>query len=231
MSDEAEPLIFVSHVHEDRKVAAWLRERLEKDFLGLLRVFVSSDGEGIGAGDEWFAVVRKRIEECRMLVILCTPDSVAQPWVNFEFGAAWALKKPYVPICHGGLTPDRLAMPFSNSQAVTLETPEGLEALYRAVAKLRGIGTPSVSFAELASSLSGADSTDGDVSVIWQLLRRALSGEYEWRRVETVANEAGTSVEQARAILRAHASEVRFGTGKSGEAIVGLRSRVGSGRA
>lgn len=44
---------FISHISEEAKVAAGLKEALDRDFLGILDVFVSSDGESIAAGEDW----------------------------------------------------------------------------------------------------------------------------------------------------------------------------------
>lgn len=44
---------FISHVTEEAVVAAALKGALARDFLQMLDVFVSSDGESISAGDDW----------------------------------------------------------------------------------------------------------------------------------------------------------------------------------
>jgi hypothetical protein len=44
---------FISHVTEEAETAAKLKAALNRDFLRLLDVFVSSDGESISAGDDW----------------------------------------------------------------------------------------------------------------------------------------------------------------------------------
>ena len=44
---------FISHITEEAEVAAKLKAALARDFLRMLDVFVSSDGESISAGDDW----------------------------------------------------------------------------------------------------------------------------------------------------------------------------------
>ena len=123
MSGNAKSFVFVSHQAEDRdRSRAGCASAWTNDFLGMAPVFVSSDGEGIRAGEQWFDVIRQRINECRCVLILCTGESVIQPWVNFEFGAAWALGKVVIPVCHSGYLPADLGMPFSQSQGVALPT-------------------------------------------------------------------------------------------------------------
>lgn len=46
-------------------------------------------------------------------VILCSPESVARPWIQFEAGAAQIRGIPIIPICHSGLTPAQLPVPLS----------------------------------------------------------------------------------------------------------------------
>ena len=50
---------FVSHVNEEAAVAARLKSALTSDFLQMLDVFVSSDGESISAGDDWLTSMNK----------------------------------------------------------------------------------------------------------------------------------------------------------------------------
>jgi hypothetical protein len=109
----------------------------------------------LGAGDAWFDTINTRLAECSLLLTLCTPESVYQPWINFEAGWAWGLEKPVVPVCHGGLMPDDLKMPFSSRQAVTLTRPDDLESLYNAVADARGSNQPRVAFARALERSGG----------------------------------------------------------------------------
>jgi len=117
---------FISHISEEADVAKALKVVLVRDFLGLLTVFVSSDTESIAAGEEWLRSVEQALENCAMQIILCSPDSITRPWINFEAGAAWIRKIPLIPICHSGLTPRDLPMPLSLRQAISLDDPQGL---------------------------------------------------------------------------------------------------------
>jgi hypothetical protein len=234
MNAQPDAFVFVSHIGEDRAVAAWLRRRIEEDFQGYVSVFVSSDGEGIGAGERWFDVVERRLDACQVLLVLCTQRSVVQPWVNFEFGAAWALDKLVIPVCVGGLTPADLEMPFSEPQAVTLTTATGLEYLYRAIAKRRETPVPRQSFDELLGEIpvseeappTAASPDPDDAQMTRRRLHDAMT-RYDgmpWRTLRRVAIEAGLTEEQARKILRADEA-VAFGSGTNG-VIVGLKARL-----
>src|SRR4051794_35609915 len=237
MPPETDPSVFVSHVTHDRAVAGWLRTRLEQDFLDMVDVFVSSDEEGIGAGDIWFETITRHLKECSVLVTLCTPDSVYQPWVNFEVGAASALGKRVVPLCHGGLQPDDLKMPFSERQGITLTDPNGIRSLYKVVAEARQSAIPRVDFQAMALEVPAAVSPDEyarfyrlkieDERHIRRRIREALENHQRWRTPTWVATEAGgVPVSLALMILRAD-DEVRFSSGGDGKLLVGLKSRVG----
>jgi hypothetical protein len=233
MACTAKAFVFVSHQHEDRDVATWLRAHLEEDFLGMAPVFVSSDEEGIRAGEPWFDVIRQRVNECEVLLILCTGESVIQPWVNFEFGAAWALRKVVIPVCHSGYLPAQLGMPFSQSQGVELSTRDGVKALYQAIAGVLGSHVPAVDFEALAGTVPTIERVvpaegveldrRGDANSIARI-RASLENRERWRTVRRVAVEAGLSEDEALRILRAD-QEVVFGYGSEGRLLVRLRSR------
>ena len=44
------PKLFISHISEEEELASILKEHLLDDFLGVVDVFVSSDGGSIAAG-------------------------------------------------------------------------------------------------------------------------------------------------------------------------------------
>jgi hypothetical protein len=153
--------VFVSHVNEDRAVAAWLQEQLRLDFLDEIDVFVSSERDG-HAGDNWLATIDEALHSCGVLVALCSPVSVHRPWVNFELGAAWILRKRIVPVCHAGLTPEDLKIPLSLLQGVTLTQPEGIESLYGTLARQLGFQrTPRRDFAQLAADVPAVVASAG----------------------------------------------------------------------
>jgi hypothetical protein len=228
---------FVSHVSEEVAVASRLKTALARDFLGLLDVFVSSDAESIAAGEDWLRSIEKALEQSDLLLILCSPESIKRPWINFEAGAAWMRKIPLVPLCHGGLTPQDLPMPLLLRQGIVLGEAAGLGRLYARVADILKCKVPVRSFEGLAKELyAESEAAPASVSAssalrneraIRKRLSEALQNQrFKWRSLERVATEAGISKDTAADLLRAD-DQVRFSKGKSGEVIVGLRSRVG----
>ena len=205
--------------------------------MGLVKVFVSSDTESIAAGEEWLKSLEQALDDCAVFLILCSPQSIKRPWINFEAGAAWIRKIPIVPICHAGLTPRDLPMPLSLRQAISLGDPQGISRLYTRIAEIIGCRIPPRNFGELASEFEKQhieqpipDKNLEDNRAIRSRLRDALNHpDVEWRSLKALASEAGISAEQVADILRSDDS-VRFGTGESGNPIVGLKSRVGQTR-
>jgi TIR domain len=231
---QAKPLVFVSHISEDEAVAEWLKTTLNRDFLRLLEVFVSSDTESIEVGTPWFDSVRQALADARVLIVLCSRASVGKPWINFEVGAAWIINKPIIPLCHSGLSPAELPMPLSLRQGIELHDPEGIERLYEGLAREFGFGIPEKDFAELAGRVPSVPDSEADELAepaddphISRRLRAALEGsKYKWRSLEWAAVEAGVSEETAADVLRRD-DEVRFSKSKTNRTIVGLVSRVG----
>ncbi len=215
-------------------MAKRLKTILARDFSERLKVFVSSDNESIAAGEDWLRSVERALKESALLMILCSPASIKRPWINFEAGAAWMLSIPLVPICHAGLMPRDLPVPLSLRQGVALEDPEGLRGLYKRVADVLKCDMPTRSFEELANELRCAPSPDDKSATVALARERAVRKRlkealehhrFRWRTLERLATEAAISQETAANFLRSE-PEVRFSKGKSGEVIVGLRSRV-----
>ena len=231
---------FVSHVTEESRVASQLKTALTQDFLGLLNVFVSSDTEGIGAGEDWLRAVDEALRESSVVLVLCSPTSIRRPWINFEAGAAWMREVPLIPVCHAGLTPGDLPMPLSLRQGLSLTDVEGLRRLYKRIADVLGLQVmPERSYEALAEALAGLsqeisvnqpyhDDLDSDRATRKRLHDALNHQDFTWRSLQRLAATAGLSEEIAANLLRAD-DEVRFSRGKSGNVIVGLRSRVGEG--
>jgi hypothetical protein len=227
--------IFISHITEDAAVASMLKLRMTEDFLGQPAVFLSSDTESIAAGEEWLSSVSEALRNSSIFVVLCSPISVTRPWVNFEAGAAWMREMPVIPACFSGLRSRDLPMPLSARQGLELNDAEGLRRLYARIAQVLGCQSPVRNYDELAADLIasiGQDPTDTDATgvgidnAIRSRLDEALSHpRYKWRSLEKVAAAAALPVDKAAAILQMD-DRVRFSRGRSGNVIVGLRSRV-----
>jgi hypothetical protein len=120
--------IFISHIKEEEKIAFKLKEFLQADFLGLVEPFIAADD--IKPGEKWLDNIIENLEKAQMLLLMCSPRSITQPWLHFEAGATMIQGKPLIPICYGGLKADKLPPHFGKHQAVTLDNSDDIKKLY-----------------------------------------------------------------------------------------------------
>lgn len=104
----AKKVVFISHVSEESKVANLLKETIEKHFLGILDVFVSSNPDGLELGADWFSVIKGQLSRAELVLVVCSPLSLNRPWINFEAGCGSGRNVPVIPLCHSGLAPGDL---------------------------------------------------------------------------------------------------------------------------
>jgi TIR domain len=147
------PLVFLSHITEEAEVATAIKTLIEPHFLGLLDFFVSSDGESIKMGQKWLDAVSTALKTCAVQIVLCSPQSVTKPWINFEAGAAWIRDIPVIPLCHSGMTPSALPMPLSLLQAANLTDVGGMKLVVPILAQALGAKTPKVDFTDFVEKI------------------------------------------------------------------------------
>ena len=130
-----EAKIFISHIAEEGELAHLLKQAIEADFGTQCRVFASTDLDSIQTGRNWLAAIEAALSSCKLLLVLCSAESVTRPWVNFELGAAWIKKIAIVPVCHSGLTMAALPMPLLQLEGIEVSEPGGLERLDATLAR------------------------------------------------------------------------------------------------
>jgi hypothetical protein len=158
--------MFLSHVHVESRFADFIQSSIERDFIGLVKVFVASDG-GILAGKKWLDDLTKALNASDLHAVLCSPESLTRHWVSFETGAAHLRGIPLLPLCHSGLNPDQLPVPLSAFQGIRLCAPErtlaepgsGVKALYTAIAETLGSNVPQVDFQAYEQELAALEQT------------------------------------------------------------------------
>ena len=116
--------VFLSHIHEESKLAQVLKEWIESTFAGQVQVFVSSDIKDVPAGSRWLSEIDAALESSVIFLMLCSPKSVSRSWINFEAGCAWIKKVPLMPICHSGMHKGDLTSPISIFQAIEMGSSE-----------------------------------------------------------------------------------------------------------
>jgi TIR domain len=159
--------MFLSHVHVESRFADFVGARVKRDFIGLVDVFVASDG-GILAGRKWLDEMTDALKRSDLHVVLCSPDAVTRHWISFETGAAHLRGIPLIPLCHSGLEPKQLPVPLSEFEGILLCGPEGspvndrdtgFKSFYRAIANALGSDVPAADFESYERELVALEQT------------------------------------------------------------------------
>ena len=146
--------IFLSHISNESRLADILEYHITRDFIGLVHVFASSDQTSIPAGSKWLREVTAALDDANLHVVLASPDSIEQKWINFEAGAAHVRGVPIIPLCHSELTPAQLPVPLSESEGLVLAEESEFKRLYQAIANALGSDVPAVDFAEYSREVA-----------------------------------------------------------------------------
>lgn len=148
--------VFVSHIHEEAPFALVLKEWVESTFPGQCDVFVSSDHDDLPAGKKWLQEIDNALDESAAVITVCSPTSLARPWINFETGCAWIKRTPVIPICHSGLTREALPQPLSRFQALDFgeEMPRNLMQALAKVLQVERV--PRIAYGEMFDELQQA---------------------------------------------------------------------------
>ncbi|WOD43148.1 toll/interleukin-1 receptor domain-containing protein [Hwangdonia lutea] len=114
--------VFLSHAHEDSKLADSLKKLLEDicDMANLpkIDIFFSSNlkpGGGMELG-EWRTRLEKEIEDAILTIAIVTPDSNDKPWLAYESGMSIGRAKKVTPILYF-MGQERLHSVYRNQQA------------------------------------------------------------------------------------------------------------------
>lgn len=113
--------VFISHITEEPEIEMSIKGWIESTFLGNHEVIVSSDPDSMPAGTKWIDEITKAITSSKILILLCSPNSIHRPWINFEAGCGWAQSIPVIPICYGGLTKSELPPSINALQALDFD--------------------------------------------------------------------------------------------------------------
>lgn len=152
------PKIFISHIHEEAKIALVLKKYIELAFAGQCSVFVSSDSDDIPVGRQWLAEIDSALNTSKVLINICSPISIHRPWINFEMGCGWIKRIPIIPICHSGLKKNELPPPISRFQALEIDQKDFLQLLFSSLSKEFGfVESPDISYEKIFKDLKNAE--------------------------------------------------------------------------
>lgn len=147
------PTIFISHISEEKEVALLFKNEIERYFLGMVDIFVSSDAKSIQLGSNWLDSITTGLRECAAILLFCSPYSIKRPWINFECGAGWGRGIEIAPICHSGLRPVDLPLPMSLLQGVEASNPKKIQEVFDLIARNLGSNTPQIDAEKLTASI------------------------------------------------------------------------------
>jgi nucleoside 2-deoxyribosyltransferase len=125
--------VFISHSSVDQDFAGKMRKLLFHR--ANAQVFTADD---LSAGERWETKLRNELSSADVVVALLSPNSVESSWVLQEIGAAWALKKPIIPVVTTRDVLNKMPLPFEPAKVIELtdvETPENAEKFLGAFEK------------------------------------------------------------------------------------------------
>ena len=89
--------VFVSYAHDDSEFAQHLRASL-----GDAEVSEWMDAADAASGEVIPHKIKESITSASVVVVLVSPRSINDQWIQFEVGAAWGLGKRVIVILVGG---------------------------------------------------------------------------------------------------------------------------------
>lgn len=140
------PVVFISHITEEKEIAIAFKTLIEQGFLGLMEVFVASAPSGLDLGRQWLAQITTKLKQCVIEVVIASPQSVKRPWINFEAGAGWVRDIPVIPLCHSGMTPATLPQPLASLQSVSASQEDDLKRTVETLAKVLNGNVPELDY-------------------------------------------------------------------------------------
>lgn len=210
MSDR---ILRITYVEEDALLGEALRRFLDESTTGI-QVVVS---EQQGPGSDRAVAMNEQLNDCDMMLVLCSEKSVVNPWLVFEVGSAW--RQPglvMVPICHSGLAEP--PQPFSLFDCLVLEAPDFTEQLAAAITRVTTlpVGLDKAVFATaLTAGLAPALVGDGKLDEPHLALLKQLATEpgrlmpLKWLVQATEQSEGDALVRLRNLCARDFAVELR----------------------
>jgi hypothetical protein len=137
--------LFISHAHRDQDIARQLVDVITGNLVvpaGELRC-TSVTGYQLDLGAHAQDDLRRELGSAACVIALLTPNSVANDWVAFELGAAWANTRRAIPLLAGGLQDKDIPGPLRGAAGGQLTLPETLDRLLDQLREL--LGWPEIS--------------------------------------------------------------------------------------
>jgi hypothetical protein len=125
--------IFISYSRKDQEFVTRLASDLDAHVAG-----VWLDQSAIRAGQKWHDEIIEGIRDCKALVLVLSPDSVASPYVREELDKALELAKPILPVIYRPATwTDEFAALIKDIQTIDLRSGSYTDNFQKLVDGLR----------------------------------------------------------------------------------------------
>ena len=146
--------ILISHISEEALLALLLKDFIESTFLGQFEVSLISGSSDSAVGDKWLVELDGSLTSSELLFVLCSPKSIRQPWMHFEFGCAWTKSVTITCLCHSGLNKVSLPSHLRIFEVLEVDDDGFMEQLFNDLAKRFGIKRlPRLSYETMESEL------------------------------------------------------------------------------
>lgn len=107
--------VFISYYHKkDEKIAEIIKKAIGQALYGdETSTLVFRGEDSLFPGSLWIKEIRKKLQAAKVVVVICSPESVNRPWVAFECGAVIQRQKeeekmPIFAYCHSGVKKEEL---------------------------------------------------------------------------------------------------------------------------
>lgn len=127
--------IFISYSRRDQEFVTRLASDLDAHVAG-----VWLDQSAIRAGQKWHDEILEGIRDCKALVLVLSPDSIASPYVREELDKALALGKPILPVIYRPAEwTDEFAALIKDVQTIDLRSGSYTDNFHKLVDGLRAV--------------------------------------------------------------------------------------------
>ena len=129
------PRIFISHYEKkDSALALTLSSIIVRAFPVCHEPFVSS--HNLIGGDISMKEIRRSLQNCDILITLCSPESAKRQWISIEIGAAWVNEKKIIPILLDGFRASELPGPSNWYHAISMKDKGFEEKFVQSLSKI-----------------------------------------------------------------------------------------------
>jgi len=133
--------LFVSHSHDDKKIAAALVDVIEATMVPRERILCTSHDNRKYRYPKRVNVsryLRDHLTQSSCVLSLWTPNSRKSAWCWFELGGAWALATRTYPLLAGGLSQKDLPAALKGTDAAQLTEAEEIRRVLANVRRALG---------------------------------------------------------------------------------------------